>query len=106
MYSHKSGVCTKRLIALFVTVVFLLSGAAVFAQQGGGAKQDLIAKWSQERIRLKEQGYKYVGNTNSYKFHKIDCKWAKRCYKNCRAKFKTREEALEAGFVPCKVCKP
>ena len=46
----------------------------------------------------------YVGNTNTYKFHRMSCRYSG-C-KNCTAKFKTREEAIAAGYRPCGICEP
>ena len=46
----------------------------------------------------------FHGNTNSGVFHGPWCKYYD-C-KNCRAIFRTRQEALEAGFRPCKLCNP
>lgn len=46
----------------------------------------------------------YVGNIKSKKFHRLSCRYAD-CT-NCKAKFATREEAIEAGFDPCGICDP
>lgn len=51
-----------------------------------------------------EQAENYVGNTSSRKFHKAACRHAS-C-KNCTARFKSREEAIEARFVPAGCCNP
>jgi hypothetical protein len=96
----------KSLAVLALVLSLLLAGASALAQKDGASQVDPRVNWAKQRVGWKQQGYAFVGNVNSYKFHKIDCRWAKRCYKNCRAKFKTRDEALEAGFEPCKVCKP
>ena len=50
--------------------------------------------------------YKYVGSKNSNKYHNLDCKWAKKISAKNLVTFKTAKEALAAGYVPCKVCKP
>jgi methylphosphotriester-DNA--protein-cysteine methyltransferase len=50
--------------------------------------------------------YKYVGSKNSNKYHYPDCKWAKKISPKNLLTFKTAQEALAAGYVPCKVCKP
>lgn len=46
----------------------------------------------------------YHGNIRSKKFHQPGC----RVYdcKNCIATFTTREAAMSAGYVPCKLCNP
>lgn len=46
----------------------------------------------------------YSGNTSTRKFHRATCRYAG-C-KNCTAKFKTRQEAIDAGYVPGGCCKP
>ena len=46
----------------------------------------------------------YHGNVQSKIFHKSSCRYYN-C-KNCTEKFETREQAIKAGFRPCKVCKP
>lgn len=50
----------------------------------------------------------YIGNRNptSMKFHRADCRWVKEMYEGNKVCFATREEAIAAGYVPCKVCKP
>lgn len=54
------------------------------------------------------QGDVYVASVNSEVFHKPDCRWAN-LYKikpyNLTG-FKSREDAVESGRRPCKVCKP
>lgn len=48
----------------------------------------------------------YWGSINSDKFHYPSCHWAKKIYKENLIVFKSRKEALDAGYIPCKVCKP
>jgi methylphosphotriester-DNA--protein-cysteine methyltransferase len=50
--------------------------------------------------------FKYVGSKNSNKYHYPTCKWAKKISPQNLITFKTAQEALKAGYVPCKVCKP
>jgi len=46
----------------------------------------------------------YHGNTQSRIFHRSTCRYFN-C-KNCTAVFNSREEAIQAGYRPCKICKP
>jgi len=46
----------------------------------------------------------FKGNAETLVFHSIDCKFSQG--KKCTAEFTTREEAVEQGYKPCKVCKP
>ncbi len=48
----------------------------------------------------------YIGNKNSKKFHRSDCQWAQKIAAHNRVVFRSREEAIKAGYVPCKVCRP
>lgn len=42
------------------------------------------------------------GNTGSRLFHRSDCKYYES--KDCTARFVSREEAVAAGYKPCKLC--
>lgn len=46
----------------------------------------------------------YIGNKRSLKFHLPTCRYLP-AEKN-RVYFKTRDEAVSEGYVPCKICKP
>jgi len=46
----------------------------------------------------------YHGNTKSKIFHKPDCRYYN-C-KACTAQFSSRQEAIDAGYRPCKICNP
>lgn len=48
----------------------------------------------------------YIGNKNSKKFHLPECQWAEKIAPGNRVYFKSRDEAIKAGYVPCKVCRP
>jgi methylphosphotriester-DNA--protein-cysteine methyltransferase len=50
--------------------------------------------------------YKYVGSAKSNKYHYPDCRWAQKIKSENLVTFKSAKEALAAGYVPCKVCKP
>lgn len=48
----------------------------------------------------------YIGNSNSAIFHYEDCRSGSRIKEANRVYFDTRDEAVDAGYHPCKVCKP
>ncbi len=50
--------------------------------------------------------YKYVASKNSQVFHLPGCRSVKRISPENLAGFKTRQEALNAGKRPCKLCTP
>ena len=48
----------------------------------------------------------YIGNARSHKFHRPDCRYTKKIAPRNRVFFQSRQEAINQGYVPCKVCKP
>ncbi|WP_242012404.1 Ada metal-binding domain-containing protein [Pseudodesulfovibrio cashew] len=46
----------------------------------------------------------YHGNKRSHVFHQPGCRYFD-C-KNCVVVFTSRQEAIGAGFRPCKICRP
>ena len=49
---------------------------------------------------------KYIGNSNSGKFHESSCKWGQKTAEHNRVYFNNRNTAISQGYVPCKVCNP
>ena len=50
--------------------------------------------------------YKYVGSAKSNKYHYPSCEWAKKINPGNLVTFESAKQALEAGYVPRKVCRP
>lgn len=50
--------------------------------------------------------YQYIGDSATRKFHKLTCRYAAKISSSHKVLFKTREEAINAGYVPCKECNP
>lgn len=48
----------------------------------------------------------FWGSKNSNKYHYPDCRWAQKIKPSNLIKFNSPEEATQAGYIPCKVCKP
>ena len=48
----------------------------------------------------------YIGNKNSKIFHHASCSSVSRMSEKNKVCFATREEAIAAGYRPCKICKP
>ena len=48
----------------------------------------------------------YVGNANTKKFHYADCSMVGKMNPKNKVFMNTRDEAINAGFVPCKRCNP
>ena len=50
---------------------------------------------------------KYAVNTNTGKFHNVSCKWVNEIYPENRTDSNAdRQEIIDAGYTPCKVCCP
>ena len=49
---------------------------------------------------------KYVGNSNSSKFHRGSCGSVNKIAPNNKVIFNTREEAINSGYQACKRCNP
>lgn len=70
----------------------------------GAKKEELEAKKS---IKPQpEVSDTYIGNANSLKFHRPTCQWAKKISLANRVEFKSKQDAINQGYVACKVCKP
>ena len=50
--------------------------------------------------------YKYVGSSKAKKYHYPACQGALKIKAENLLTFKTAKEAIEAGYIPCTVCKP
>jgi hypothetical protein len=48
----------------------------------------------------------FWGSKNSNKYHYPNCVWALKINKSNLIIFNSPEEARNAGYIPCKVCKP
>lgn len=48
----------------------------------------------------------YVGNSNTMKFHRPDCKYAVQIADHNLVHLKTRDDAMNGGYAGCKVCNP
>ena len=53
-----------------------------------------------------DMSYTYMGNANSMILHLTTCNSAAQTKVSNRVYFDSREEAVEAGYVPCKRCNP
>ena len=47
-----------------------------------------------------------VGSKKSDKYHRLDCRWAKKIAAANLVTFKSPAEAKAAGYTPCKTCEP
>ncbi len=48
----------------------------------------------------------YCGNKNTKKFHKTSCKFSINTKEENKVNFNSKEDFLNNGYSPCKICKP
>lgn len=48
----------------------------------------------------------YIGNSNSYKFHKADCEAVSKMSEKNKVILNSRDDAINSGYKPCKICNP
>ncbi len=70
----------KKFLAAFVTIIILMTANVLAAN--------------------------YIGNANTGKFHYADCSMVNKMNLSNKVYMNTREEAINAGYVPCKRCNP
>ncbi|MBN1363889.1 MAG: hypothetical protein JW976_03700 [Syntrophaceae bacterium] len=51
-------------------------------------------------------GQEFVGSKTSNKYHYPTCKWVKQIKPHKIIKFRSPEEAVKAGYIPCPTCRP
>jgi len=60
----------------------------------------------QEKVVSTTSSGGYIGNLNSHKFHVVDCEGVKKMSEKNKVYFKTRQEAINEGYMGCKMCNP
>lgn len=63
-----------------------------------GNRKDIKQLKSEKKVTV------YHGNIKSKKFHKPSCRYF--FSKDCKIIFHSRDEAVAAGYIPCRECKP
>ena len=48
----------------------------------------------------------YIGNLDTHKFHKPSCKYSEKISEKNKVTFSSRDEAINQGYAPCKICNP
>ena len=48
----------------------------------------------------------YVASIHKEPFHRLSCRWAQKISPKNAVYYNTREEAIQDGHRPCKVCNP
>ena len=67
------------------------------------AMKEKLGIWSKP---FKGQEKFYLGNRNSYRFHRQGCPFARKISRKNGVRFKSRYDAFWEGYSPCKQCRP
>ncbi len=97
----------EKSVWVLLAAALLMAAAALPAlaeQSAGGGKSHTLQAQPQAGKAPAVQNTTYHGNLKSKKFHAPNCRYY--YCKNCRKVFKSRSAAIQAGYVPCKVCRP
>ena len=62
--------------------------------------------YSESSKSTKSSSGSYIASSNSNKFHTSTCRFAKNINDNNKISFKSRSDAINQGYTPCKVCNP
>lgn len=101
---------------IFVNAELIRTGYALCYTVSPNIKYDTLFLRLQREARKEKRGFWaipkesdekcYIGSKRSKRFHRPNCKWAKKIYKENKITFKNRDEALDKGYSPCRVCNP
>jgi competence protein ComEC len=113
-YGHPHQVTIDRLAADRIkiyrtdqngTVVFVTDGKTLTVKALGSSVQPrapTATVSATPAVTASSGGY--IGNRSSHKFHRLNC--SSLPAPQNRVSFQTREQALAAGYLPCKICNP
>ncbi len=106
-YGHPHAEAMENFAAVGATVyTTMVSGTIVMSTDGltYGFNTDAAYTGSGPVTDLRSDPY--AGNSSTHKFHRADCRYAARISDGSYVGFASAEEALAAGYEPCKVCNP
>jgi hypothetical protein len=67
---------------------------------------DMTARSEMGKVAGSEEKQVYFASSDSNRYHRTDCRWAKRIAPDNKIRFSSPREAQDRGYVPCGVCKP
>jgi hypothetical protein len=89
-------------LGLFATLASYPAAMAAETSRPSGVL--IQAPGQVDQCQLLSQAANYIGNRNSKKFHLPTCRSLPA--PSNQVFFKTRDEAIGQGYVPCKICDP
>lgn len=106
MKKMNASIIALLLILLSINVVFAVPAApSLLPSHANSHSSDLTIT---EQIPAADYvaAAAYMGNSRQKIFHQLNCKFAKKALAKNRVYFESREEAVNAGYRPCRTCKP
>ncbi|MGN0363191.1 MAG: DNA/RNA non-specific endonuclease [Bilifractor sp.] len=82
------------------------SGAQNSGNQSSTQGSPAVTQAPQAQQETQTTTASYIGNANTHKFHRPDCSSVGRMSEKNKVSFGSREEAINAGYEPCKICNP
>lgn len=80
--------------------------ADLFVKLERDARTSAKGLWGRPEDRKEKPEKGYWSSSRSNKFHRPSCRWAGKISPRNLVVFENREDALNAGYVPCKECNP
>lgn len=93
----------KKGVALVYTYPPNVKYASYFVELQKKARQEGVGIWS---LPLTGKEKYYIASVKSRRFHRPSCSQAERISSENLIKFSSREEALDLGYSPCRICQP
>lgn len=94
----------KRTALLLLLTIFLALPLGIAAPGPTYAAMPTIAADDCDHLAPMAAGY--IGNARSYIFHFSGCRYVAQMNPGNKVYFDSRDEAIESGYRPCKVCRP
>ena len=70
------------------------------------AVPDMTARSEMRKVAKPKGTQVYVASSDSNRYHRPECRWAKKITPDNKIRFSSSREAQDRGYVPCGVCKP
>lgn len=109
-YGHPSERVLNRLQANGSTVYRTDTNGTIICRSDGDSIEFLTEKENNAATTSPEPentaAAPYIGNRNSHKFHYADCSSVDSMKEKNKVELRSREDAVSAGYIPCKRCNP
>ena len=109
-YGHPSERVLNRLQSIGSTVYRTDTNGTIICRSDGDSIEFLTEKENNAATASPEPentaAAPYIGNRNSHKFHYAGCSSVDSMKEKNKVELQSREDAVSAGYIPCKRCNP